>query len=79
MKATDPQEAPQGGSMMRCVSRTSYNYPSGDIMPKACHYCKGALEPEDDESGRCEWCRMPWGPLSAANNKPSEPAAMDKQ
>ena len=48
-------------------------------MPKACHYCKGALEPEDDESGRCEWCRMPWGPLSAANNKPSEPAAMDKQ
>ena len=45
----------------------SYTYPPGTIMPKICFYCKSDLEPEDRTSGRCEWCRMPWGPLGNSN------------
>lgn len=47
--------------------RTSYDYPPGTVMPETCYYCKSKLEPEDNESGRCEWCRMPWGPLGAGS------------
>ena len=51
---------------VRVKTRTSYNYPAGTVMPERCFYCQGLLEPEDDESGRCEICRMPWGPSSSA-------------
>lgn len=35
-------------------------------MSRNCRVHVDRLEPEDDESGRCEICRMPWGPSSSA-------------